>query len=106
VQWVESGGANVKLTIDVTWEDIDRGQRGICARCPIALAAERAGIQQPLVFSLGIWHHSGSGFWSSIPDEAIRFLEDFDTGSPVAPFTFEVNEAPSLLLPPRIANGG
>jgi hypothetical protein len=78
--------------IQVTQEDIDRGWARDCGKCPIALAAKRAFPDARYVSVTGDIEMSfGPGrrvqAWS-MPDLAIFFMDDFDKGNKVTPFTF------------------
>lgn len=85
--------------IDVTEADIAEAKRliaeGLTKRskcCPIALAASRA-FGRPLAATWQcICQHYTAGppkeFVIDLPPEASRFVLDFDSGRPVAPFSF------------------
>jgi hypothetical protein len=73
------------MKIDVTQEDIANGVREDGTSCPIALACERAGLYAPNVDN-EIATDEGN---YNMTAEAIRFIEDFDSGQPVKPFSFE-----------------
>jgi hypothetical protein len=78
------------VKIQVTEEDIKNGVREHCAKCPIALAAQRAGCQYPIVgthltFMLGAKNYS-----TDLPYYAHEFIGLFDTGQVVAPFEFDL----------------
>ena len=85
------------MKIDVTQEDIDRGVKGACTQCPVALALARAfpdvyvdvATTQLLV---------GDEFIRA-PSVVSIFIEDFDDGEPVQPFSFDLD------LPPVEAEG-
>ena len=79
------------VRIEVMQEDIDKGERTACEFCPVARAVcralgERLGYAKVDGFSidLGVW-----------PEEEYRtpavvnaFIERFDAGEPVEPFSF------------------
>lgn len=84
------------VTIDVIDQDIKVGTRRNAFFCPIARAANRA---------LGGHGYSYSQMHVQVGDnllgfrfgkpvflspQAIKFMEDFDTGNPVVPFSFRV----------------
>lgn len=81
-------------TINVTQEDIDEGQMGECYFCPVALAASK-------MIKGGCWvnetHIRASGddeqefILSELPEEACKFIRDFDSGNPVHPFQFTLD---------------
>jgi hypothetical protein len=81
------------LTVTVTAGDIARGERDDGSRCPIALAAGRAGIADPFAGQAYIGTdeaESDDGCYPvyDLPAEARQFIGDFDNERPVAPFTF------------------
>lgn len=79
----------MNLTIDVTEDDIILGGKG-GGKCPITLASNR------LLPDQKVWtgkHH----LWFdtpkehmiyTLPPEACQFIEDFDSGKSVKPFSF------------------
>jgi hypothetical protein len=87
-----------KATINVTDKHIRRGVRGTPNLCPIAIATREA-LQAPracvCVFSIDLIDENGS-FYASTPTpmEGWRFIEDFDAGRPVKPFSFEATFFP------------
>jgi hypothetical protein len=82
------------LTITVTSDDIKTGIPKDSCRCPIALAAMRAIRQRGFVFAFCDWlivhSHDPAGRRDAyvLPARANAFMEAFDTGAGVAPFTF------------------
>ena len=82
--------------INVTQEDINNGAKKQCTMCPIALATKR-------VFPNSDWISVTPGFIRvcdeifdegvcySIPDKARDFMESFDGGLKVFPFSFTVD---------------
>lgn len=76
-------------TIDVKQLDIDTGLKGDCALCPIARALDRATGESWRVHSS--WAtRSGDSFKTHLPLEAVRFIDLFDEGRPVKPFSFDL----------------
>lgn len=75
--------------IEVTAEDIKRGQRRTCSACPIALAAQRALQCSVLVGCTSIWQPGRTNWWK-LPAQAQAWRERFDNHERVEPFTFEV----------------
>jgi hypothetical protein len=77
------------VTIDVTQEDIDKGERGDACKCPIALACHR-------ILKEGVWvcedlmSISGEDEDVVLPDEAQDFIKRFDYGHSPEPFTFTI----------------
>lgn len=75
------------MLINVTQEDIDKGEASHCSRCPVALALIRMGHEEVRV--------GGSSFttktiYAHLPDTAIAWIVSFDLGSKGLPFTFTV----------------
>lgn len=78
----------MKLTIDVTQSDIERGERGSISNSPIGLAIERETGKRCLLGA-----HSGAiGFEHNfyLPRVAINWRNDFDLGELVEPLEFEI----------------
>jgi hypothetical protein len=79
------------IKIDVTSDDIAKGEREQPCRCPIALALTRA---HPGQWVLG--EHTADFYFDdadgtiSLPNEARDFIKRFDNGDPVEPFSFEL----------------
>jgi hypothetical protein len=103
----------MRLTIDVTQEDIDQGEVGSCGKCPVALATirsfEAAGhrldwegddedypvsVSAPLVLA---YLETGGWYEADPPPAAYLFIGDFDRGRKVDPFSFEAEF--ELVLP-------
>lgn len=81
------------IKIQVTEEDISRGLKGDCHKCPIALAAYKVlgDIFQGVTRDT-IYYKRGDlikGFYSN---KIKQFVEDFDNGRKVEPFEFEIPE--------------
>ncbi len=77
--------------IDVTAEDIAKGEAGSSARCPVALALQRA-ISKPVAVSKTYVYISGYNLSTvMLPSEASEFIGKFDRNhEPVKPFTFHI----------------
>lgn len=83
------------MRVEVTEENIAdaevfRKRRNLrSTKCPIALALRELFGQH---VSVGPEHCtiSSRSISASLPKEAIKFLEDFDDGKPVQPFSFEL----------------
>lgn len=85
------------LTIALTDADIDAANeaRGLDAPsrcCPVALALRRLQPKAMLV-TVGetiarFWDEDGREWVASLPDEAVRFIDDYDKREPVHPITF------------------
>lgn len=82
------------VRIEVSQEDITRGIPGECDACPIALAAARAGLERPRIFSdrmhFGPQTESGVRPRLDLPKIAQAFIFDFDEEEPVSPFAFDL----------------
>lgn len=77
-----------QVKVDVTADDISRGERNNTFNCPIAMALKRLGVEHPIV-NRGYWFDSWAVLYPSrLPVEARRFIEAFDQGRPVEPFSF------------------
>ena len=84
-----------EITVHVTDEDIEEGEKGNAARCPIALAARREYMDYSRFFVSYSWMEIGVRFnyddgihIYTLPEGAKRFITAFDSGLPVAPFKF------------------
>jgi hypothetical protein len=80
----------MKITISVTEIDIDLGVRRDCWGCPIGRAMFRATGEKYIVCEtvasvIGERHRR-----VSLPDVAIQFIREFDSGNFPKPFEFEV----------------
>jgi hypothetical protein len=79
----------MRITIDVTADDIANGVRGRCSTCPVALAVRRVpGLEKWEVGGMSAFYGASS---FPLPCAASRFIMDFDGGRPVEPFSFEVD---------------
>lgn len=80
--------------IDVTLDDIAHGERSECSRCPIALAIKRE-CDDAIALDVGaeevdITYACRTRARGLLPPEAQKFVEAFDGGNPVSPFSFEI----------------
>lgn len=78
----------MKVTIEVTPEDIVDGERFNSCRCPIALATKRVLPDRPVDV-----HRAGmivGGDEIKLPWRAQDFIARFDDEKPVDPITFEI----------------
>lgn len=83
------------MLIHVTQEDIDKGVRRECGKCPIALAVSRAFGKPIRVGAFLVQFFSANmGASVDLPPEALAFRKAFDNGLPVQPFSFEVEPGP------------
>ena len=76
-------------------QDIDQGTPRSPYFCPIALAMDRNDLEEICVYGSDVSYIDGSmERMGALPEEAMRFLEDFDEQLPVQPFSFELFEEP------------
>ena len=82
------------MKVEVSQKHIDAGGKGRALLCPIALALQDQGHKECWVWSGTIMFRLGNHTLSGVdmPNEAVRFIERFDHGLPVKPFTFELEE--------------
>lgn len=101
-----------KLRIEVTERHIEHGLRNNCEDCPIGMALQGAlnlpkdrivtvDVETVAIRQLpqGNWGFKKSNSFPAIetaelPPEAIAFIETFDRGFPVKPFTFDLTFVP------------
>lgn len=83
----------MRVKIEVTQDDIEKGRRRGSQTCPVARAIKRrlkAGIKAAVYgragFVKGWLRHM-----SDMPGKTQRFVADFDSKRPVKPFTFTLN---------------
>lgn len=92
----------MKLVINVTQEDIEKGERGECARCPVARALQRA-TGDPIADVIPGEHRGLSARFHAtsvtpakrhpLPDAVVDWIGKYDGAvgdEPVKPFTFEL----------------
>ncbi len=77
------------LKINVTQEDIDRGEPSRPSGCPIAIALRRL-IPGVIVGTIGIYDASYDKLTRGTPRRAAEFIRRFDLGQSVKPFRFQV----------------
>lgn len=83
----------MKYKICVTNKDIDRGAPKSVWQCPIAIALKRKFAKfTPSVSEVefSLWFKGDQEFYS-LPRKAEKFIQDFDNGKKVKPFSFCVN---------------
>jgi hypothetical protein len=84
-------------TINVTAGHIAKGEHDSCRFCPVALAMKEAFPDAELVAVDSARVIMGGGLrrrgWVELdlPDAATRFIEAFDAGDPVQPFSFDLD---------------
>ena len=74
-----------KLVVHVTQDDINKGVEGNSHLCPIARAVRRLGKKRVTVDGAQIQVRSR---WYEMPYKAEKFVDRFDMGKRVKPFTF------------------
>jgi hypothetical protein len=90
----------MKTEVQVTQECIDKGVAEDRRQCPIAralmpLVADGIGVQ---VDKERMGFDDGEHVWSvGTPKECDWFIEDFDYGEPVAPFSFTLDVPDDVL---------
>lgn len=92
--------ATCELQVQVTQEDIDKGEMGSCCKCPIARAVQRAALTHHVTVQEEHihWRHPELPRWyrASTPGIAADFMADFDgwfreetdPPTPVCPISF------------------
>lgn len=80
------------MKIAVTDQHIAEGEPCSPQQCPVALACIDAGFIRPAITALWITCSTSSGeaIAEYTPYETWDFIERFDGGKPVKPFTFEL----------------
>ena len=84
------------LLINVTQDHINKGSRGQCRNCPIALALLDNGFENVAVFEGVIdTYHKEYGYWYYyIPPELQEIINNYDKTGKMDPLEFELkNEA-------------
>lgn len=83
----------MKATIEVTQSDIYNGHRNECNKCPIALAMSRYfKCEVTVAYNYCQIPNKLGGSIRIINSEVMqRFIDDFDSGRPVQPFSFEIS---------------
>lgn len=82
------------MTIEVTQEDIDKGVPENCSKCPVARAIERT-LPNPSP-SIAVdpevieWFDGDQWQFRYTKVKVQTFIERFDAGKPVKPFSFEL----------------
>lgn len=84
----------MNVTIEVTQDDIDHGEINHCTECPIARAANRAGLYLPIITDncISIYIKTdNTRKCIDLPLEAKVFVLKFDHYTKVEPFKFEIS---------------
>jgi hypothetical protein len=83
-----------KVTVSITQEDIDEGCRSDADNCPGALAISRATgyVAKVGMVSISLRHADNGQRFEDINCPAMlrHFIEQFDNGNKVSPFSFEL----------------
>ena len=78
----------MKYKVEVTAKDINKGRVCNGQYCPVALAVGRTGrFILGKIFVANTRVYAGDAKYS-LPKKAIAFIEKFDEGRPVKPFSF------------------
>ena len=81
------------MRIEVTREHICKGEIEEPTCCPIALALVDCGLRTPAVYDNVVFHDRHKNRWMvpvMLPPEAVEFIHNFDSGTPVEPFGFNL----------------
>lgn len=82
----------MKIKINVTQNDIKKGERKITYACPIALALIRRGFKQPHVTCYEIRGAlAGSSTFAFPPERVKQFMKAFDAKKKVKPTSFTLD---------------
>lgn len=76
------------MRIEVTQEHIERGIRGACGCCPVALAIHSASNAEVVSVSSGWAYLDHRGF--VLPPHVRRAIDTYDDQGVMIPFTFEL----------------
>lgn len=78
------------MLIEVTQEHIDKGVKKNCQNCPVAIAAQ--AVLQNSDIRMGQWTLYDSRFTTiaRVPFVVTDFVNRFDLGLPVQPFSFNL----------------
>ena len=79
------------MQVEVTADDISRGELGDGGRCPVALALQRRLGADLFVDGFEVYK-TLSGGRARLPEEARLFAKAFDAGEEVEPFEFELDD--------------
>jgi hypothetical protein len=86
------------ITINVTQEDIDHGEKGMCRKCPISLAIQRVtNFDYCYVNDIFVSFYNGDPLEEllikkQLPEVARKFIRIFDGNiGDVFPFSFELD---------------
>jgi len=77
------------MVINITEEHIAKGVRGDCGRCPVALAM-KAAFGPAVRIRVSVFDYEVHSITRELPEKARRFIHNFDQGTEVQPFSFEI----------------
>ena len=83
------------MVVNVTPSHISSGDKWEQRSCPVARALESVGLQKPKARYQGYNAVvNGTLVMGSFPSPVGKFMEDFDYGRDVKPFSFEITPRP------------
>lgn len=85
----------MRVKIDVTARDIRRGRPWRADACPLFLACDRLLRDVETVYFCVAFQ--GSEDYVDLPPRAMDWVNDFDLGNPVKPFSFTLNVPAKLV---------
>lgn len=90
------------LEVTVTQTHIDRGDRGKCGTCPVALALKSHYAEVSVSSCHAYTRTDRNADWTvtRLPHDACRFIQNFDADRAVLPFTFTLGDDPNRPLDP------
>ena len=69
----------MKIKVKVKKEHINKGKRGVCQLCPIALALKDMGYKYVVVSGLAIdFYHGNNQYFVSNTNKVVNFITTFD----------------------------
>ena len=83
-----------KMTVRVTWKDIRSGVMGDCQMCPIAKALRRKTYYKQDINVAGSEDCTVGNYQATGPKTMDTFINQFDAGKPVKPFTLTLTLTP------------
>lgn len=86
------------MTIKVTQEHIRTGAKGSPGCCPIAKAVREAlpGKAVSVIAVIKVYSGGFLKFWAPLTESVRTFIDAFDEGLPVEPFSFELEPAEEI----------
>lgn len=78
------------MRVNVTQRDIDKGHPVMATLCPIARSLHRHATMRDAAVSTRMIYDPSVGY-IDLPKSAKKFVEMFDNGEPVKPFSFRIN---------------